>query len=69
MTVLALVFLFNLAFSTLWPVLLIVGGLALILTGIRPGLISPRRLQKTRHRRFRFPVEPAWAMLACPDVP
>ena len=36
LTVLALVFLFNLGFSTLWPVLLIVGGLALILTGFVP---------------------------------
>jgi hypothetical protein len=33
LSVLALVFLFNLAFSSLWPILLIVGGVALLLTG------------------------------------
>ena len=36
LTVLALVFLFNIEFNTLWPVLLIVAGLALLLTGFVP---------------------------------
>jgi hypothetical protein len=36
LTILALVFLFNLAFGLLWPVLLIAGGLALVLAGLLP---------------------------------
>ena len=36
LTVLALMFLFNVAFTSLWPLLLIVGGVALILTGFVP---------------------------------
>jgi hypothetical protein len=36
LTVVALVLIFNLAFSTLLPILLIAGGLALILTGFVP---------------------------------
>jgi hypothetical protein len=36
LTVVALVFLFNIGFGTLWPLLLIAGGVALILTGFVP---------------------------------
>lgn len=36
LTVVALVFLFNLSFSWLWPLLLILGGAALIMTGLIP---------------------------------
>lgn len=36
LTVLALVLLFNFAFNSLWPILLIVAGIALILTGFIP---------------------------------
>jgi UDP-N-acetylmuramyl pentapeptide phosphotransferase/UDP-N-acetylglucosamine-1-phosphate transferase len=36
LTVLAVMFLFNMGFTPLWPLLLIVGGAALILTGFVP---------------------------------
>jgi cation transport ATPase len=37
LTIFALIFLFNIEFGILWPVLLIIGGLALLATALLPG--------------------------------